>query len=177
MTTASEDRTGHERLPWRRDEVIGWGIAFVTAFGVCIVASAGPTWPELRVLLNVAGPGVDISALAAGDCVRDMTPESEELAPDAVEVVGCSKPHAEEVYATFSLPKSKRYPGDERVDALAQSGCDQRYEAYVGLPVDTDFDTYITYPPSDDWPDDRVVVCTVAGAEGLTTGSLRNYGH
>ena len=83
---------------------------------------------------------VDVNELRVGECVRDMTADSEGFVPGAalinsldagVEVVACTDPHTDEVFATFSLPRTA-YPGAKRVTAMSDAGCDRRFEKYVG---------------------------------------------
>ena len=120
---------------------------------------------------------VDVNELRVGECVRDMKADSEGFVPDVVEVVACTDPHTDEVFATFSLPRTA-YPGAKRVTAMSDAGCDRRFEKYVGKSVSlTDLDVWITEPPDGRWPEDRVVVCTAAAPENKANpSSVRNSG-
>ena len=120
---------------------------------------------------------VDVDALVVGDCVRRMS-DGSGAALDAVEVLPCSKLHAEEVDGKFSL-QGVKYPGERRMERLAWQGCDKRFPGYVGLPAQTKMvDEYITYPSSENWTGgDRLVICTVAATSAPSRGSLKNVGH
>jgi len=125
---------------------------------------------------GLAEPGersdwVEYADLKVGDCVRGLSAD-EEGSPD-LRIVACEKPHNDEVYGTFVLP-DQEWPGDDRVADLSWQGCDRRFEAYVRISVDeTALDSYINPPVDIGWPEDRVVVCTVAEGETLRTGSLK----
>ena len=115
---------------------------------------------------------VDYPDLRVGDCVRDM--ESEENLD--LEVVSCETPHTDEVVGTFTLPR-QQWPGQKRVDQLAERGCRPRFEKYVGVPVnDSSLEWFSDSPVKIGWPEDRSVVCTATNGFGTSTGSVRNTG-
>lgn len=120
------------------------------------------------------GTLVEYADLDVGDCVRDMVSEQADL---GLNVVSCSAPHNDEVFATFTLAQTS-WPGRKQVDNLGWRGCDSRFENYVGVPPDdTGLDIYMNPPVKVSWAYDRVVVCTVAEGSGRHTGSLRNANH
>ena len=116
---------------------------------------------------------MDYPDLRVGDCVRDM--DSEENLD--LEVVSCETPHTDEVVGTFTLPR-QQWPGQKRVDQLAERGCRPRFEKYVGVPVDDSSLEWLSDSPVKiGWPEDRSVVCTAAHGFGATsTGSVRDTG-
>ena len=119
--------------------------------------------------------GVAITTLAMGDCVRDMA-SSDGFAPDSVDVVDCARLHTDEVYATFAL-RDGTYPGDHRVEALADRGCVKRLAAYVGSSAArTTLDIYFVTPTKETWSldHDRGVLCTVGSPDHPTKGSVRH---
>ena len=153
---------------------IGWVIA-----GVCILAVAvGLTVTNMQGEASSSQESdvslVEYADLKVGDCVRDMVSEEADLGLD---VVSCTEPHTDEVFATFALPRAS-WPGANRVDQLGWRGCDSRFESYVGVPPDdTSLDVFMNPPVEIGWPDDRVVVCTVAEGSDPDTGSLRDANH
>jgi hypothetical protein len=163
-----------ERPSRGRFRLSRWVIAGVVgvAIGVPAVGTLAPHGAGAT-----ATTGVDITSLAVGDCVRDMA-GSGGFAPDFVDVVDCSQPHTDEVYATFQL-RDGSYPGDRRVELLAGRGCDKRFAAYVGISVNrTTLDQFTVTPSKETWSfdDDRGVLCTVGSPGHPTKGSVRHSG-
>ncbi len=148
-------------------------VVVIITFGVVAVATL------VRHLANepIASTGVDITSLAVGDCVRDMA-FSDGFAPDFVDVVDCTRLHTDEVYATFTL-RDGTYPGDQRVEALADRGCVKRFAAYVGSSTArTTLDIYFVTPSKESWSldHDQGVLCTVGSPGHPTKGSVRHSG-
>ena len=84
-------------------------------------------------------------------------------------------PHTDEVVGTFTLAR-QQWPGQKRVDQLAERGCRPRFEKYVGVPVDdSSLEWFSDSPVKIGWPEDRSVVCTAAGGFGASTGSVRGH--
>ena len=153
------------------------GLAWVVILQECCLGGASPSTPAAgQPAGQRAGEDtnglVEYADLRAGDCVRDMQSSEADLGLD---VVDCeSKPHTDEVFGTFTLPRQS-WPGQKRVDRLGWRGCDARFERYVGGSPDyTDLDVYMTPPVKISWPEDRVVVCTVTEGPGSHLGSLKN---
>ncbi len=177
-------RVGDRRTRRRPRTDLGTVIAGVAIFMIASAVIANLFHPWVGVskagadesFTRTAG-WVDVDALVVGDCVRRMS-DGSGAALDTVEVVPCSKRHAEEVDGKFSL-RGVKYPGNRRVERLASRGCDKRFPGYVGLPVETSrVDEYITYPSSQNWTHgDRLVICTVAAKRVPSRGSLKNVGH
>ncbi|MET0839534.1 MAG: septum formation family protein [Marmoricola sp.] len=151
-------------------------VAIAVGLGALGVASRSETPGSTRPPADAAageGTGrlVDYPDLRAGDCVRDM--DTEDL---YFEVVSCEQPHTDEVVGAFTIPRQD-WPGQKRVDQLADRGCAPRFEKYVGVPVgESSLDLYSDAPVDIGWPEDRSVVCTVTDGFGATTGSLRDAG-
>ena len=152
---------------------IGWVILVVAVFAILAAIAVEGMNDDRSAEAGVSegsGNSVEYADLKVGDCVQDMVSEDNY---DLI-VVDCTKPHTDEVYATFTLPQED-WPGTREVDDLGWQGCDPRYEEYVGkAPDDSDLDQYIHPPVKAGWDEDRVVVCTVADGEEPTTGTLRN---
>lgn len=101
-------------------------------------------------------PNTDVADLAAGDCFF----EPEDEAPTAVATVGCDVEHENEVTGLVKVP-GREYPGDLRVDKLAQIACRDALVAYVGRDFATSSLDYWYYTPdAESWNAGmRSVVC------------------
>ncbi len=151
-----------------RDAPPGWVMAVVSVLAVAVtVVSTG----LLREWAVPSG-SLDYADLKVGECVQDMNPPGAFV---GVRVVDCEdEAHTDEVYATFQLPQQS-WPGETTVEDLAWSGCDARFEHYVGVSADdTELDESMFSPEKDTWSDDRTVVCTVSDGVGKQRGSLRD---
>ncbi|MDX2024796.1 septum formation family protein [Microcella sp.] len=112
--------------------------------------------------------------LEVGMCLNDANlPERFTTIP----LVDCAQSHDSEVYAILPLADGP-YPGDEEVFRLAEDGCYEAYEPYVGMSYDTSYYYFAYY-----WPDkngwgagDRNVVCIVYDENGQIEGSVRGSG-
>lgn len=119
---------------------------------------------------NVTSQGkVDVTDLAAGDCVVENLAEKEFL---RVEVAPCAKAHFFETYATYELEDGD-FPGEEQLDQLAGQGCYDRFADFVGVSYD-DSELEMSYlmPAEETWSSDRGVACLIT-ANGESTGSLK----
>ena len=104
--------------------------------------------------------------LRVGDCVS--TPNRR-----LVSVLPCSVPHAAEVFATFTLPRSA-WPGTPRVRAEASSGCASRLTGYLNPQLATSLTQSYVFPDSVAWrAGTRTVICEVRATSGQLTGSVR----
>lgn len=118
-----------------------------------------------------------VSALKAkpGDCVVAPTTIATEVKD--LNVVDCSKPHEQEVYALATYPlasgteKTAAYPGEAVLKAFADGACLEAFAGYVGTDY-RDSSLFFTYllPSARSWQagDDRDVTCFIT-----TTGSKR----
>jgi hypothetical protein len=113
-------------------------------------------------------------ALAVGDCVASV-PSGEEVMD--LPLVPCAESHDGEVYASFELP-SGSFPGDAEVTLLAEEGCYERFEGFVGLAYEvSELELYFLQPTQRSWTfsRDRAVTCMVTGDGdvGSARGSKR----
>ena len=115
---------------------------------------------------------VDWLKIKPGDCVQEVTDEYRET------LVPCAEPHAQEVYAQFELTGGDEYPGDDEVDELANAGCTERFDEFVGQAyADSPLDFYYYTPIEESWlGGDRLVQCRIFDPQGDVTGSLRGTG-
>jgi hypothetical protein len=144
-------------------------VLWVAGFVIAIVAIVN-SQPERDSSGQVVGGGrVLVGNIRTGDCLTKEPSASTQL---TVELTPCSKPHREEAFANFELGDGD-FPGQTEVDRLAEAGCVQRYEDYVGVPADST-ELVIAYlrPFEESWDVDPEVTCLVSDG-GTSTGSLK----
>lgn len=177
-----------------REMPVGWVVGATATLALVVALAGSYAWFALAPEEEVAAGettrqaadvdvdadvevtnGVDPTKVKVGQCIEDTSSATEEWAPELVEVVDCSQPHAEEVYGRFKL-QGRVFLGDEITEELAWVECDKLFEKYVGIPPDdSPLESYVTYPTKESWADSRVVVCTAAGTgDTITKGSVRN---
>jgi len=126
--------------------------------------------------LAVAG-SLDAFAIEIGDCYDDEVQISGQVSD--VPGVPCAEPHDNEVFATFELTEGG-WPGDERVIELANDGCFDRFEPYVGATYEESVLMITTLTPSErSWSqvNDREVVCVAYHMDlDKLEGSVRGTG-
>ena len=132
------------------------------------------------VLEREDDPSVSAFDLKAGTCV--MPPKEVTVSVDEVDVVGCTKPHTQEVYAVVkyraatSAAAVTDFPGGTALKKFADGTCAERYEDYVGIPY-PDSSLFFTYllPSARSWDQggDRDVVCLVTTTGARLTESVR----
>lgn len=119
---------------------------------------------------------VDAFEMFVGDCFDDGAFESTEISE--VPGVPCSDPHDNEVYATFDIAGD--WPGDERVEELADEGCYERFANAIGKSYEESVIAFTTiYPTQGSWKqrDDREVICVGYHMEfEKLTGSILGSG-
>ena len=126
--------------------------------------------------IAVAG-ALDAFSMHVGDCYDDQMFFSDEVSD--VPGIPCDQPHDNEVFALFDLQESE-YPGEERTLELADDGCLERFEAYVGTTYEESVLMITNLVPSKgSWSqvDDREVICVAYHMElEKLTGSVRHSG-
>ena len=111
-----------------------------------------------------------LDELKAGDCLETLA-----VATSALRVVRCSEPHHAEVYAVFDVKGPVQYPGDDKVDEMAQKGCESRRLMYSVSGWDDEALTVFYYPPTrQSWSTENYVICVVSDDEHLRTGSIKD---
>ncbi|WP_415951183.1 septum formation family protein [Streptomyces sp. KLOTTS4A1] len=113
-----------------------------------------------------------------GECFNAPGGELEGLTY-SLDIVPCTRPHDGEAFGSFELVMSE-YPGQGRIDDLADARCGAMVEDYVGdiEAVPADIAIYFYGPTRQSWDlGDREVSC-ILGKEsgGKSTGSLRDAG-
>ena len=135
---------------------------------------------------NGPGKSTSVFKLKPGDCVVPPTDIKAEIT--AVNVVHCSTPHTQEVFANVtyvpSVPpgavtsvttKTDSYPGDTALRTAANGLCLQQYAAYVGVDYrdSTLFYTYLM-PSARSWGNkDRSIVCILTTTGQTLTVSMK----
>jgi hypothetical protein len=95
--------------------------------------------------------------LKVGDCVERIDEEGEIR---NMKLVPCSGPNGGEVYANFELPAG-RWPGLSAVQADAEKGCSDRWDA-LKRQAAKESDIYYLHPVEGSWSlGDRGVTCLV----------------
>jgi hypothetical protein len=83
---------------------------------------------------------LSVYELRSGDCFNGGQRVAEEVGQertvDQVTAVPCDHAHDNEVFAVFDHPAAPdaAFPGEEAVNQVAQDGCLERFEGYVGRP-------------------------------------------
>jgi len=137
------------------------GRSIIGVVGAAIAAAIGITSMAER---NAAGEitaagSVDAFEVHVGDCFDDGAFYA---AGEVNELPGipCSEPHDNQIYALFDI--SGEWPGQERVDELAEEGCLERFAAAIGKSYEESVIAFMTITPSvESWKqvDDREVIC------------------
>jgi hypothetical protein len=119
--------------------------------------------------------GKPVHDLSAGDCFvgRPFPPQdagAEKRTVLLVATVACSKAHEKEVFAVFEHPAKTgaAFPGQDEVAKVAQDGCAERFEGYVGQPFgESDLQVAVIAPGPVPWDkdNDRRIVCTLQLAD------------
>jgi hypothetical protein len=116
---------------------------------------------------NEPGTTVPFASATVGDCWSALESDGAEYT-----VLDCDEFHEYEIHAVFRLVDGP-YPGDDVVAETALAGCSERFERYVGTPVDESaLFTEPILPDEDSWADgDRLVVCSIVDPAGASEGS------
>lgn len=115
----------------------------------------------------------DVFSITVGDCTNDGDLDQVEVS--SVEAVPCSDPHDNEVFASFDLEDGD-FPGAEAVQTLADEGCYDEFEPFVGIAYEESrFAYYPMTPTESSWSQgDREVLCLVFDGElEKVTGSVK----
>lgn len=147
-------------------------------FTVAVLGLTGciASGPDDEMTPNESGEVVergDVGSIQrrVGDCLA-QDPSGD--GTDAVAVVPCEELHDNEVYHTFELPGIE-YPGEFAVIEMAEQGCLDAFESFVGAPYETSiYEVSYLYPIEQVWNtlDDRTVICGVYLLDGsLSVGS------
>jgi hypothetical protein len=127
--------------------------------------------------------GKPVHDLSPGDCFvgRPFPPKDaggEKRTVLLVAAVACSKPHEKEVFAVFEHPAKAGgdFPGEDAIAKVAQDGCAERFEGYVGQPFgESDLQVAVIAPGPVPWDkdNDRRIVCTLQEGVKALKGSKK----
>lgn len=131
--------------------------------------------PETGELLE-AGE-IDVFELQVGDCVDGLADDADGATDEQVSrvrVMPCEQEHSDEIFAAVPIPDGDEYPGDEDIMELANTGCYDRFEEFVGVPwSDSELDFGFLAPTAESWGEgDREILCTVGHPNRTLTGTL-----
>lgn len=150
----------------------GW-----TVFAALVLAAGcGDARRDGSGAIETAG-ALDAFEMRPGDCFDDSFFDAGEVSD--LPGVPCGQPHDNEVYATFDVVGDE-YPGQDRIDELADQGCLDRFAAAIGAPYEESVLVFTTLTPSEgSWSErnDREVVCVAYHMElEKLTGSVLGSG-
>lgn len=130
----------------------------------------------LLVVVGSAGCRPQVATEASvGDCFQSPESATEVAELDKVD---CGEPHDNEVFATFDLDDGD-FPSTAEIERLAQEGCIERFERYVGAPPETtDIGLFAITPNRRTWgAGDREVICAAFALDGDDLeGSIKGAG-
>ena len=115
------------------------------------------------------GGRASVLDLNVGDCIEEPKLTGDQR---AVELVECGQPHRVEVFAVFDL--DGEFTSAEEVGQSADAGCLERFEDYVGIPLEqSSLRAYDLVPPSETaFREDPSVSCLLF-ADDPVTGTMR----
>ncbi|WP_436738743.1 DUF4190 domain-containing protein [Streptomyces sp. BBFR102] len=117
--------------------------------------------------------------LRVGDCF-DVPGGGLEGETYDVDKIDCARPHDGEVFGAFDLPDGDAYPGEDRIDAIADRRCTALVDGYAGRSAgDLPEDVFVYYylPTPESWAfGDREVSCLFGKDGGKLAGSLADAG-
>jgi hypothetical protein len=152
--------------------------AWVLAVSLGVAAVGGPAGlsrlasldsHQKAIAPHAARGQAGVLTLAAGDCF-----DSPAAIPATVAVISCTRPHSAQVFARFRLAGSNlHYPGQARVQRLAQQGCRARERNLgQGLAPD-DVTVRVLFPLAGPWlTGQRTVSCVILSPRQALIASL-----
>jgi hypothetical protein len=117
---------------------------------------------------------VSVFDLETGMCIDGVGDAEGRV--DAFDVVDCGDPHDGEVFSIFDIDggDDAEFPGPESVEDAAATGCEERFDRYVGISYqESRFQATFVAPTEATWGDgDREVVCFAYVPEGVLRESI-----
>lgn len=116
---------------------------------------------------------VSVFHLTVGQCL--VPPKKVQASLSTVEVVPCSTPHPQQVYALVKDHGGSAYPASAKLDAFANAACLDRFANFVGVSY-RQSSLYFTYllPSVGSWAEgDRTIVCVAETVGHPLTRSLK----
>ncbi len=116
---------------------------------------------------------VGVFALQLADCFNDPSLSGATVADEAAEIeevsaVPCDTPHDFQVFGQFDVSDATEYPGETALVDQADTGCVDRFEAFVGLDfASSRYGLSYLYPTPDTWAaGDREILCSLGDPAG-----------
>ncbi len=138
----------------------------------------GEVWDGFKEGVDEASRSRSILDLRKGDCYNLPGSVQLESETTAVEIVDCAGRHDAEVAGTFKVTGYDSYPGEDRLDVVAEKRCVEINDAYSmdywALPKEAE--TYYYLPTRQSWRlGDHAVTCSFASAKDSVKlqGSVR----
>lgn len=119
-----------------------------------------------------------VFSLSVGECFDNPGDSGVSGEITTVPMRDCSEPHDNEVYASIIM-QNDDFPGEEAASQIAEQGCLDRFEDFVGFDYQTsDFGFSSLTPTRESWAqDDREILCVISNYDGTQkTGTARNAG-
>ncbi|MDA8075798.1 MAG: septum formation family protein [Actinomycetota bacterium] len=143
------------------------------AAGVVVVL-AGLTGGACSLIGTSDGSHLEsVFKLQVGQCL--VPPKKVQAELNSIEVVSCSTPHTQQVYALAQDHAGSTYPAPTKLDAFANAACLDHFASFDGIPYQQS-KLYFTYllPSVRSWADgDRTVVCVAETVGRPLTKSLK----
>lgn len=123
---------------------------------VLLLAACGGPDPRDDSGAIVEPANIDALSLRIGDCFDDAAGVVGEGSFESIDVLPCSDPHDNEIYAAIDFPADGDdiYPGPLLIDEFAVDACFEAFEPYVGLSYEfSRFDYGWMTPTLEGWTD------------------------
>lgn len=143
-------------------------------FGALLMLGAACSGPERNDEGAIVEQGtLDVFDIKVGDCLSGAT--EGEVAN--VAAIPCDQPHMYQAYASFDVPDSA-YPSSGELQDVADQGCFDAFEEFVGVPYSDSIYLYTWMEPTtESWQDDdREILCQLMLEEGELTEDAQGSG-
>jgi len=143
-------------------------VAVAVAGSLCVVAASCSL-----IHGSSASHEESVFDLEVGQCL--VPPKKVQAEITSIEVVPCTKPHPQQVYALVKDNAGSTYPTSTALDKFANGSCLDRFAGYVGIAYE-ESKLYFTYllPSVRSWADgDRTVVCVAESVTKPLTRSIK----
>ncbi|MFE5485866.1 DUF4190 domain-containing protein [Streptomyces sp. NPDC056527] len=140
-----------------------------------VTGGFGETWKSFKEGMDEAASSKSAFSLRKGECF-EVDGKLESYTTD-VAIVDCAKPHDGEVVGGYKVTGFDKWPGEDRLDKLAEERCAEISSAYAmdNWAIPEHVWDYYYIPSRQSWrTGDRSVTCTLAVEDGEPLkGSLR----
>ncbi|MGW0121384.1 DUF4190 domain-containing protein [Streptomyces sp. NPDC003327] len=140
-----------------------------------VTGGIGSAWRDFQDGFEEAARQESPMSLRTGQCFNDEG-DLEEYTTD-VEIVPCAEEHDGEVTGTFDASEFDSWPGENKLDELAEKRCETVNAAYAldTWAIPEDVWIYYYLPSKQSWRlGDRSVICAFAAEKNPFKGSLRS---